>query len=131
MYKFITNTGDVIRISDNVVIAPTSNPEGVDYQEYLNWSRLGGTLTEEYIPELDPIQPKILPMYEWRDKFTTDEQIALLNKAYEGDTYCRLILFKSQTATKLDVNSQTVQDALLYMLSIGLLAQARYDELRV
>ena len=42
MYTFINNTGEVIRNSDNILIAPCNDKNDPAYLEYIEWVETGG-----------------------------------------------------------------------------------------
>ena len=45
-YKIILSTGEVIRDSDLVVVAPCQSTEDPDYVAYIAWINAGNTPTE-------------------------------------------------------------------------------------
>lgn len=127
MYKIIINTGEVIRLSDNKVIAPAETIEDIDYQAYITWVNDGNNPTEEILENV--IQPHYISTIDFRNRFTESEQIAILDEAYVGDINCRLLIFKLQTTSEFDINSQTVIDGLNYLVSINIINESRKGEI--
>jgi hypothetical protein len=122
MYKIILNSGEVIRLSDNVVVAPTGDSTNPDYLNYIQWVNDGNQPTEVIDESLNSYW---LLSNQFRNRFTDLEQIAILDAAYSGDETCRLLLFKLQTSHEIDINSQIVIDGVAYFVSLGILSQDR------
>lgn len=48
MYKLNLKTGEVIRLSDNKVVAPAQSVDDPDYGEYINWINAGNSPENYY-----------------------------------------------------------------------------------
>lgn len=120
MYNILknTNTNEVSILDDTII---PSN-------EYII---LGQTCDPDYIIHSTQIYPNIITAWEFRDSFTPDELIQIINAAYDGDTQCRLLLLKIQTATDgVDLNGESAISGLTYLNNIGILANGRINEIR-
>jgi hypothetical protein len=125
MYTLHVNTGVVTRDSDNVVVAPTGNPNGQDYQDYLVWVAAGGVQNEVYDPEPTP---RIITKYALRLRFTFAEK-----QGIDTSTDSGVIVFRNDfaAAEEIDLDSQGIIDGLSYLESVNLLAPGRSAEIRV
>jgi hypothetical protein len=74
MYK-IVNSNEVIRISDNKIIAPAQDTLDPDYVSYINWIKEGNCPIEETIEY--PLEWEI-PSDEFLAKFTEEEIAEIL-----------------------------------------------------
>jgi hypothetical protein len=124
MYTLHVNTGVITRDSDGVVVAPTGNPDGQDYQTYLAWVAAGGVQAEVYDPEPTP---RVITKYEARLRFTFNERAAIDTSSDVG-----VIVFRNDfnSASEIDLDSQGLIDGLAYLESINLLAAGRAAEIR-
>lgn len=124
MYTLHINTGRVTRDSDSVVVAPTTNPDGQDYQDYLAWVAAGGVQTEVYDPEPTP---RTITKYALRQRFTFTEK-----QGIDTSTDAGVIVFRNDfaAAEEIDLDSQGLIDGLAYLESVGLLAAGRSAEIR-
>lgn len=129
MYKIATNTGTTIRIADNVQVAPGSATDP-NYIEYLQWIENGGV--PEYFEEVETINlPHIISALDFRDRFTTNELMAMCNAAYVGgNTMCQLLLLKVQTANSgIHLDSPETISGVNYLASIGIITTERIPEI--
>ena len=79
MYTLILNTGEVIRNSDNKVVAPCDSIMDVDYQEFVTWSQNNQlTETSQPSPEYEYINK------EWVVKFSflKEQKLKELNEKF-------------------------------------------------
>lgn len=127
MYTLNLSTGQVTRDSDGVIVAPTSSVEDSNFVEYKDWVNSGN---EPNIIQQSVLK-NVITAYEFRDSFTPDELTTILNAAYAGDSICRLLLLKIQTATGgVDLHSEDTINGLAYLQSINILSGARVQEIR-
>lgn len=127
MYTLNLNTGQVIRDEDGMIVAPTSSANETNFLQYKTWVNNGNTPTILDIQS----QKNIITAWEFRDSFTQDELIQIINAAYDGNVQCRLLLLQIQTATDgVDLNGQSVIDGLTYLNNIGILPNGRINEIR-
>jgi hypothetical protein len=71
-------------------------------------------------------QERIIPVWKFRDRFTTAEIDAILNLVYSGDSVVRLLMLKLQTASDgIDLDSADVINGMDYLVSKSVLTQAR------
>jgi len=80
-----------------------------------------------------PVTPssRIVTINEFRDKFTTTEQDAILSLAYSGDTVARRFLLKLQTTLmEVDLDHADVVGALAYLVAKSVLTNSRANEIR-
>lgn len=124
MYTLHVNTGIITRDSDGVVVAPTGNPSGSDYQNYLAWVAGGGVQSEVYDPEPTP---RVLTKYETRQRFTFTERGDI-----DTSTDTGVIVFRNDfnSATEIDLDNQEFIDGLAYLESVGILTAGRAAEIR-
>lgn len=124
MYTLHVNTGLITRDSDVVVVAPTGNPDGADYQAYLAWVAAGGVQNEVYDPEP---APRIITKYALRQRFTFAEK-----QGIDTSTDAGVIVFRNDfaAAEEIDLDSQGIIDGLNYLESVNLLAVGRALEIR-
>lgn len=125
MYTLHVNTGIVTRDSDNVLVAPTGNPDGQDYLEYLAWVAEGGVQNEVYDPEPTP---RIITKYALRLRFTFAEK-----QGIDTSTDAGVIVFRNDfaVAEEIDLDSQGIIDGLNYLESVNLLSSGRANEIRL
>jgi len=97
----------------------------------INWYAQENGKYNGYLPtETQPSAPTVAPtamigIWEFRNRFTTAELQALLNKAYDGDAMVRLLLLKIQTASDIDLLSSSVIDGVNYLKTVGVLTVER------
>lgn len=77
------------------------------------------------------VPARIIPAYDFRDKFTPAELSAINNKAYVvGDANVQLLLLKVFTATEgVNLDSQDTIDGVNYLAYIGVITAARKTEI--
>lgn len=129
MYTRNTFTDQITRDSNGMVVAPSSleTQEQIDaFNEYIQWASRPGNFPTPYTPEI--ITPKVITSYEFRDRFTQSELIAINRLAFigDGDDYAILLLQKVNTATDgIDLTSQSVIDGLSYLAFKGCITPER------
>jgi hypothetical protein len=71
-------------------------------------------------------QERIIPVWKFRDRFTTAEIDVILNLVYSGDSVARLLILKLQTASDgIELDSSDVQQGTAYLVNKSVLTQAR------
>lgn len=78
-----------------------------------------------------PPAPRLIPMADFRARFSDPEMAAILVLAYSGagDVNAALLLLKLQTTPEIDLDNPTVAGGLAYLASKGCLAAERVGEL--
>jgi hypothetical protein len=128
MYTLDLTTGIITRDSDNLQVIPCQSTTDSNFIEYKNWVNDGNEPST--IRSVEVI-PNYIPAWEFRDSFTQDELVQIVNAAYDGDVQCRLLLLKIQTATDgVDLNGDSAIDGLTYLNNIGIIANGRINEIR-
>lgn len=136
MYKIVLNRGEVLRIADNKVVAPTSDANDPDYLEYVAWINAGNSPEEVYD---DTLNDYIIPTNVFRDRFTTIELLDILRAAYNIDNSNNnvanptllLLVFKVQTTTTINLNSAEVKGGISDLVARGILTQERADQILI
>lgn len=97
--------------------------------KYKVWvNGLWDVYTGDDIPAL--VNQRMLKPYEFRDRFTQSELIAMTELA-KTDHTASLLLLNVYTATDgIDLDSQAVIDGLNYWVSVGVLQANRPNEIR-
>lgn len=65
-------------------------------------------------------KPRIIRDYEFRNRFTVDEQKYVISLAFGGDQLAQYLMFRMQTASDgVDLELPIVKDGLDYLVSLG------------
>jgi hypothetical protein len=139
MYAYYPNAGIIVRIADAVQVAPTSNPEGQDYLDWLAWCALGNvpTLGEEPAEPVNQVQP--ISHFAFLNRFTSEELIAIEmasvfnpNASTEAQllgAHLRVHQRKFDTSQFIDLNHAETIDGINALETAGLLATGRANEI--
>lgn len=93
MYTLYYHTGEVFRNSDNVLIAPTSDPENPDYIAYTEWVTAGNLPS---IGQMSPSEVTSVGLAVWdlikaeRDRRKNDGGYKVGTNWYHSDTSSRI-----------------------------------------
>lgn len=126
MYKLIIESGEVIRVEDNVVVSPCQSVDDPNYVEYLNWIYAGNQPDQISDPT---VTSKVVDSKAFREQFTDEEIVRVIALADSGDTVCKLMLFKLQTQTEVDERLPIVVQFMNYLVSKNVITASRKDQI--
>lgn len=74
-------------------------------------------------------QPRLISVQEFRDRFTSTETDAFIDATRTDDNIAKL-QFKLSTAQEpLDLDGETLQQGMLYLVAVGVITEARRVEI--
>lgn len=122
-YK-LTDTDTIIRAKDGAAIP--ADPRNGDRRDYEAWL-VAGNVPDAADPR--PAQDRVLSPRQFRSRLTSDEQAAITVAAMSNaDVFAwRLAAAEAQ---EIDLDHADTVTGLQFLVAMGLLTQARMDEVR-
>lgn len=130
MYTFNTHTGNTTRDSDGAIVAPVADANDPLFLEYNAWAN-SGNIPTIYAPTED-VESYVIKAWEFRDRFTEQELIAINRLAYagDGDDIAILLLQKVNTATDgINLLSEATINGVNYLAFKGCIVPGRTSEI--
>lgn len=126
LYGFVSDTVIADRQTEVEPPAPDTWPAG----KRPNWTGHEWVFLD-WPPPIPLPAPRLIPVKDFRARFTDDEIAAILKLSYygAGDVNAAMLLFKLQTSDEIDLDSQAVADGITYLISRGLIAPERGAEI--
>lgn len=102
---------------------------GVDLQPQAGWLYDEETGSFSVPPEADPQPVYKISKYQFFQRFTTAEKVAIKTAGNSGDVMIQVALEDLQLCTEVDLQNQGLQEYMGYLVQQGHLTQARADEI--
>lgn len=120
-----------VKVVDGTVVLAVENETPLDPPWYQSDTAQIGWLYDGvvfYEPAPPPPEPRFIPTIEFLNRFSVDESVTIRASA---DPVVKEWVRRADDPrlVQLDLNRQEVSDSIAYLVSEGLLTQARADEI--